>query len=135
MYIKTLKKVSNKEIESLALIHKQVLKESILNRFGYNFLLNLYKVICLDKDNIIQIIIISNKVVGYCIATKDASRFYKSILFGNYFKLSWEIIKNLRGNLKLIFNILIWILTSKKNCLYPAELQFLAILPKYQRQG
>lgn len=135
MKIQTLKKANKKQIASLALLHQEVLTESFLCRFGYRFLCNVYKALCPDENNIIQIITSKDKIIGYSAASKDTTEFYKRILYKNFFGLSLEILKNLRGNLKLVLNILFWILTFKKHDRYPAELQFLAILPKYQRHG
>lgn len=135
MKIQILKKADKKQIASLALIHQEVLTESFLCRFGYRFLFNVYQAICSDENNIIQIIISKDRIIGYSAASKNISKFYKRMLYKNFFGLSLEVLKNLRGNLKLILNILFWILISKKHDKYPAELQFLAILPKYQRQG
>ncbi len=132
--IQTLKRANRAQIKSIALIHYEILKESFLCKFGYEFLLNLYQVICSDENNIIQIITVKDKIIGYSVATMNISKFYKKVLHGNFFSLLVEIIKNLHGNLKLIFDILIWILTFKNND-QSAELQFLAILPKYQRLG
>lgn len=133
--IQILKKANQTQIESLASIHYEVLKESFLCKFGYGFLVNLYKALCSDKNNIIHIIILNKKIIGYSVATKDISKFYKGTLYANLFGLSLETIRNLHRNLKLVYNILIWFLTSKNNDQHPAELQFLAIFPQYQRQG
>lgn len=132
--IQTLKKANRAQIESIALIHYEVLRDSFLSEFGYEFLLNLYKALCSDKNNIIQTIALENRIIGYSVATKNIAKFYKKALYRNFFRLFLEIIKNLRGNLRLLLNVLIWILTSKNND-QSAELQFLAILPKYQRLG
>lgn len=135
MRFKILKKASHEEIKSLAKIHQSVLKESLLDRFGANFLNIIYKAICSDENNIIIAVISGNKIVGYCVATTDIFRFYKNIFFGNFLILTLEIVKNLKNNLKIFLAFLIWAFIPQKKDSYPAELQFLAILPKYQRLG
>lgn len=135
MIFKILKEASAGDIRSLALIHEGVLKESIVGRFGFNFLQMIYKIICSDRNNIIIAIISKNRIVGYCIATTDISKFYKKIFLKNIFILSVKIVKNLGGNIKILLSLVIWAITPQEKDKYPAELQFLAILPKYQRLG
>lgn len=132
--VQTLKKANQAQIESMALIHHQVLKESFLCKFGYKFLFNLYRSICSDKQNVIQVVTLGNKVIGYSVATGNVSKFYKTALYKNFFGILLEILRNSPGNLRLLLNILIWALTPR-NGNQSAELQFLAILPKYQRLG
>lgn len=135
MRIILLKKSDNEIFQSLVLIHQKVLTESVLSRFGNRFLLILYRTIYSDSNVYIHLVLLKRKIIGFSVVTTDISLFYKKIFLSGFVNLSWEAIKHLNGNMRLIFNVLLWIISKKKDNHQSSELQFLAILPEYQGHG
>lgn len=135
MQIQRITSCNQQELNRIADLHFEVLKESTFRHFGKNFLRIIYNTIIYDPKNLFLVLKEKNNIYGFAAATTDINKFYSQIVRDNFFSLSLEVIKTTIYYPKLLFNTIQWLLTKPTNQKYPAELQFIAIDQKFQGQG
>jgi ribosomal protein S18 acetylase RimI-like enzyme len=128
-------KLSSRDIDKIAGLHKKLLWESILGEFGLLFLKELYLSISRDRESIIILAKNGNDVVGFLIATKNKYSFYSRIARNFSPILFLTALKSLILKPLLPFKFISWWFFSRKINLPKAELQFIAIDNQFQSLG
>lgn len=119
-------------IQSIVKIHQESLKNNVLTNFGKNFLIRMYTNLIANKENVIIIAKLENRVIGYIVINFYRENFFK------YLRLFDLIIffKNLISKSHLIFSVYYQLL-HKKN--YPdnnsCEISHFAVMKKYRSIG
>lgn len=134
MRIKFLQNPSQTQLEQIAQLHRKVLSQSLLSKFGIRFLVLVYQNITRNSNYTTFILTNKNEICGYLLITKNSKDFFKHALKNNFFKLLPEVIKTGLTSISIFPMILKWWLTSNHKSQF-IELLFLAIDPKVQRQG
>ena len=135
MQIKVLQKANSQDIDALSSIHYTELRGSLLSRFGKKFLRFLYDGICSDEGNIILVLRSGKQIVGFLIAAKNISQFYKNSIKKNLFSITCEMIFHAPGNVLLLLKMIGLLAEQKPNGIDATEIQFFAILPQFRRKG
>jgi ribosomal protein S18 acetylase RimI-like enzyme len=130
-----LKKIDNLQLTAMVRIHQKVLRQSFLNHFGPSFLHLVYESFSKDiVNNIMVVAVHKHKIVGYLIATKNARAVFVRMLLKNPVKLVWRMGQMLIAKPHIIMKLFSFSLPAKAREV-GAELQFMAILPEFQRNG
>lgn len=121
--------------ERLAKIHKEVLAESFLSSLGLPFLKLLYPILLSNKKNVVLVANDKNEIVGFLVATIDNNNLLKSVVsLRNLLSLLPTLVPVFITHPPFLLALGKWSLTQKQHS-PSAELQFIAILPKYQGKG
>lgn len=129
--IKLLKNNKN-SVATIVKIHQQSLKNNILANFGNKFLTRMYAGICNDKNNLILVAVIKDRIVGYIALNFLKEDFIKHIKFQDIL----IFLKNLISKPYLIFSLFCQ-LSHHEN--YPeqnsSEISHFAVLKSYRKKG
>lgn len=134
MEIKRLINPDSETISYVAKIHYSVLTESFLNNFGLEFLEIIYENLARSKNSILLVSSENTNVMGYLLAVTNYSKFFKIATSGKKMQLVIIILKTLVKKPNLAYKLISYIFNVSEEDFH-AELQFIAILPKYQGQG
>lgn len=119
-------------VANIVKIHQQSLRNNILANFGNEFLTRMYTGICNDKNNLLLVAVIKNRIVGYIVLNFLKEDFIKHIKFQDII----IFLKSLFSKPYLIFSLFCQ-LAHQEN--YPeqnsCEISHFAVLKSYRNKG
>ena len=128
-------KLTPKDSEKVALIHKSALSDDFLPSLGIKFLNTFYSGL-IGKPNVFGFVYQEkNKVAGFVVGTNDMNAFFKTALKSKFFKLSFLLLFQILKRPIIIKNILETFLYPQKDSGPKAELVVIAIDDKYRGMG
>lgn len=127
-----LRKIAERDIPEVALIHFQYLKLGILSNLGESFLVDFYK--SLLKQNSTFTIVVDNgsKIVGFATGATKLNSVPRTMISGLWFATLIAVIKNPKIAVKLLQTPFYPSFKSGENI---GEIFSIAVIPAYRRQG
>jgi ribosomal protein S18 acetylase RimI-like enzyme len=134
MKIEKVNKLSTPDLVEIISLHKTVLNDSVLNKLGDDFLNLVYQEFAEGEKKVMLIVRKNRHIVGVLTASISNDGFYKDLM-GKNILLTLKIALRIGFfNTKLFLTIL-QLLFFSRNDILDAELYFLAVDSKFQRQG
>lgn len=129
--IKLLKN-DKKNLATVVKIHQKSLQDNILANFGKNFLTRMYTGICHDKNNLLLVAVIKNRIIGYIALNFLKENFVKHIKFQDIIIFLISLISKPYLIFSLFFQLFHHENYPEKNSY---EISHFAVLKSYRNKG